>query len=100
MALRGFQSPQESVAIRRAVFKTIGQQLQTLFPADLDHPVDDRLAATLREIEHHETHRTPARDTSARDTLADQTRVDQTRADRPRGDGQPNTAPLPASSKE
>lgn len=54
MPLRAFQSPQENAEIQSAVLKLIGQQLQSVFEAELDASLTRQLADCLRRIEERE----------------------------------------------
>jgi hypothetical protein len=54
MPLRAFQSPRESAEIQSAVLRLIGQQLQSVFAAELDDSLTGQLADCLRRIEERE----------------------------------------------
>ena len=54
MPLRAFQSAQESAEIRAAVVKLIGQQLRSVFAAELETSPSGRLAECLKRIEERE----------------------------------------------
>ena len=57
MPLGIFQSAQERAAVNRAIAKSIGVQLRSLFQADVERPPPDRLMDCLKKIDEQQEKR-------------------------------------------